>query len=127
MTTVIQRAQTAARQITADLRGETVTLHNRMDTDDTTEITDAVVSITPPAGVSIGSGKAESSGVLRLPVAHLAAAKQANTVTVRGELWHVLAVGHVIGGRFRCEIAREEPEHSNLFDLNDQQAVWSEA
>jgi len=108
---------------TRELAGESITLHG-VDGVTATVVSDAVVGINPPVGVSINTGKAEYTGVLRLAADHRAAALTSNTVTVRGNSWHVLSVGEVYADSFRVEIAREDQVHSNKFDINDQQALW---
>lgn len=123
--TILPAIHAITQQVTRTLRGEAITLHDR-DGDISTEISDAVVSVSPPIGVGIDAGKAEYSGALRLAATHRAAALTCNTVTVRGDVWHVLSVGRVHGDSFRVEIGRTDEQHSNKFDFNDQQAVWHE-
>ena len=122
---LIEELHHVLREVTQELSGEEVVLHHRTS-DISTEIPNAVVAISPPVSVSIDTKRAESSGVLRLPAANLQAAREANTVTVRGQLWHILAVGKPFAGWVRCEIATEEQDHTNIFDLNDNQTVWHE-
>lgn len=125
-TSLIEGLHHTLREVTQSLSGETVTLIHRTS-GISTEIQNAVVGISPPVSVSMDTKRAESSGVLRLPAANLQAAREANMVTVRGQLWHILAVGKPFAGWVRCEIATEEQDHSNSFTLRDEQAVWSES
>lgn len=122
---LIEDLHNILREVTQTLSGETVTLIHRTS-GISIEIQNAVVAISPPVSVSIGTKRAESSGVLRLPAAQLQAAREANTVNVRGQLWHILAVGKPFAGWVRCEISTEEQDHTNIFDLNDTQTVWHE-
>ncbi|MCA9063417.1 MAG: hypothetical protein KDA96_10170 [Planctomycetaceae bacterium] len=114
----------AARSAQRVLRGETVLLRDPAG-DISVEIPDAVVSLTSPA-VTRGAGPVERSGTLRVAAEHHAAAKSAHTVTVRGELWSVLTVGDLYAGEFTVEFGRGDLAHTNLFDLQDVQAVWGD-
>lgn len=103
------------------LHGETVTLHTADDI--STEILDAVVTLPVPVATR-DSGPVEHEGTVRLAASWLAAAQAAHTITVRGETWDILTVGRVYADSFRMEINRTDQDDPNIFDLNDEQAVW---
>lgn len=124
MTSIVANAAAAMQSASRLLHGETITLHDRDGVSDT-EIADAVVSVSQPQ-VTIDGGKAEYNGVLRLAAEHRPAALTCNTVTARGQTWHILSVGDVYADSFRVEITREDQVHTNIFDLNDVQTEWGE-
>lgn len=107
------------------LKGEAVQLLDAEGEIISAEILDALVSLRP-AVVAHGSGPAEHEGVLRLVEANYADAKNSHLVRVRGNVWHILTVGDIYGGRFRVEIGRVDRRHSNQFDLSETQSLWDE-
>lgn len=119
---LISAAHSVVHEVTRLLHGETITLHTASDI--SVEISDAVVSL-PAVVVTHDDGPAERDGTLRLAAEHHADAKAAKTVTVRGSQWHILTVGDVYADSFRCEIALIDADHSNRFDLQEQQAEWT--
>ena len=119
---LIEELQTIGSDVIRDLHGEAVTLRDQAG-DISAEISDAVVSLDPPA-VARDSGPAERDGLLRLAATHHAAAKASLTATIRGETWDILTVGEVYAGAFRVEIGRVDEDHSNQFGLDQKQAGW---
>ncbi len=120
---LMTRVHAATHSVTRVLRGEAVTLHNPALVV-LVEITDAVVTL-DPVTVSRASGPAERTGVLRLAATHHANAVATHTCIVRNETWDVLSVGDVFSDSFRVQISRRDQDHPNIFDINDNQAVWS--
>lgn len=126
---LLTSAISAARQVTRDLRGEAVTLLNAAGAV-VASIDDAVVTMDGAAVGGIGTGPAQHSGVLRLDPTHRTNALNARTAEVRGYTWNVVDVAEPLNGAFRVEIRRDEAEsagnHTNIFDLEGNQAVWAE-
>lgn len=126
---LLTAAIAAARQITRDLRGKSVTFRNAEGTI-VASITDAVVSLDGAAVGGIGTGPAQHSGVLRLDPTHRANVLNARTAEVLGYTWNVVDVAEPKDGAFRVEIRRDEAEsdghHTNIFDLEGNQAVWAD-
>lgn len=126
---LLTSAISAARQVTRDLRGEAVTLLNAAGAV-VASIEDAVVAIDGAAVGGIGTGPAQHSGVLRLDPTHRTNALNARTAEVRGYTWNVVDVAEPLNGAFRVEIRRDEAEsdghHTNIFDLEGNQAVWAD-
>lgn len=116
-------------KVTRRIHGESIVLKNAVG-DVSATIPDAIVSIDNGGAGDIGSGPATETGVLRLAENYRTAATASLTATVRGREWNIVHVGDVVGGLFRAEIRRNESEadskHSNLFDLDGTQAVWSD-
>jgi hypothetical protein len=118
---IAEQIHRLARNVQTVLRSETVTL---VAADISTEISDVVVSLAPPAASRDG-GPVQREGALRLPAAHHAAFKAAHKVTVRGHVWDILTVDDATyAGRFRVEISRIDQDHSNHFDLSQEQGRW---
>jgi len=127
---IVSQISDITRGITRTLRGEAVTLYDATGTI-SAEISDAVVTVDPANVGIVGNGPGDQSGVLRLAAKHHAAAKASTTALVRSRTWNIVHVGDLLGKTFRVEIRTQEGEaegkHSNIFDLDGNQAVWHEA
>lgn len=122
---IVSDAAGIALQATRRLHGEAVTLYDSAGVI-SVEIPDAIATIDNAGVGGLGDGPADRRGVLRLAATHRAAALASLTASVRGQTWHVLAVGEVFGDSFRVELGGDEEVKTNLFDLSGQQAVWHE-
>ena len=119
---LVSELQGIAAEVVLDVQGEPVTLYDAAG-DISAEIPLALVSIDAPRP-GIGDGPVEYTGVIRIPEAELTAGRGALTADAKGARWNVLSVGQPLGGFVRMEIAREETDHTNRFDLNSRQASW---
>lgn len=109
----------------AAVHGEPIVLHD-VDGSTNTTIEDALVTTDNPS-VTLGDGISERSGILRIPAEHETAAQTCNTVTLRGEVWHIVAQGTPWAGRVRIELVNREQHHTNVLDLHDRQTVWGDS
>ena len=114
-----------AHSVELALISEAVILRGCESTD-VGRITDAMVSL-EEASVTRASGPVQRLGTLWLKSSYLARATRAQTATIRGEVWDVVSVGEVVNGSFFVSLSRRDADHTNTFDMNDQQAVWHQA
>jgi hypothetical protein len=125
---ITSRISAATQKITRKLRAESVTVTdaagvttNLIDDDRKPE---AVVSLDPISVGDFGSGPGRWQGHLRLPASRRALLLTCLTAVIRDQTWNIVGVGEVLGDSFRVELRRDEQNHTNLSDLEDNQAVW---
>lgn len=110
------------------LNGETITL--KFDDDSTKRIT-AIVDISESQQVL--DGLIEVNGRISLKTTdvtkHVTPNGVAVSATIRGQEWHLYGQAPDQFGLTMINIRRkfDESVHSNIYDMNDQQAVWHEA
>lgn len=122
MTGFIQDLHTVSQDITRDMHAEAVTLYDGTGVI-SVEISDAVVSLDTPS-ITRDDGPAEYTAVIRLAATHHATAVTSQTALVRGQTWDIVSVGDVYAGAFRVELSRLDANHTNRFDLSQQQGEW---
>ena len=114
-----------ALQIAHDDFGEQITLHG--DEDQTVNV---MVRLDEAVRDSEGDEPAVCTGQLRFPVSEKTKLQLDSnpvlTATIRGETWHIVDVGTESYGFMPIGIRRDAQanKHTNIFDLNDEQATW---
>ena len=121
---LIERMQAISIQATRRLHAEEVTLRTEDGTE--TVLTDAIVSEVPPA-VSRGEGPIDYECVLRIQSTDRAAAIAAQVAVVRNHTWNIISVGDAYAEFCRVELSRRDTDHSNVYDLAEDQGVWYDA
>jgi len=101
-----------------------------LEDDSELELT-AMVDITEIPATDQGSTPVEGTLTIRtsLLTANLAETDVLTSVRVRDELYHVYSKSPPHAGLTVMNIRRKvsEQDHTNMYDLNDTQAVWHEA
>lgn len=120
---IVSEAAAICHQVTRSLHGESVTVTDRDGL--TTVINDAVVTLETASVGDFGSGAARWNGVIRFKASRHTLLTACNLVETRGHVWNIVAVEDPFGDSFRAEIRRDEQNHTNLSDLEDNQAVWA--
>lgn len=120
---IVSEAAALCHEVTRSLHGESVTVTNRDGIEHELE-DEAVVTIETASVGDFGSGAARWNGVIRFKASRHTLLKECNLVETRGHVWNIVAVEDPFGDSFRAEIRRDEQNHTNLSDLEDQQAVW---
>lgn len=90
------------------------------------DVDDVIVSIDPAGVGDYGTGPAKHQARLSFAETHRDLLLTCVLATVRGEEWHVVAVGDVYGGEFTVELRRDEQIFTNIRDMDDDQAVWED-
>ena len=92
----------------------------------------ALVTLNEPIRDHAGDEPAEYTGQIRYPAAEKAKLGLEETpvltATIRDETWHIVDVGTDSYGYLPIGIRRDSAQnkHTNMHDLNDQQAQWAD-
>ena len=102
--------------------GEEITLHGATD-----EVIAAAVKLDSLDVDSDGDEQPEQTGVFRVIPEDVPKVLIAKKATIRGHLFHINGTGTKRKGLVPFSVIRntDENTHTNLFDLNEEQADWS--